>query len=369
MKYAHVVAADPVRLYHLVTDVTRAPEWHPGVRRAEWRGQVDRARPGARFVVHPRSRLRRARHFEVTLAVPGRAFAFKEVSAGRRTDPARWTLSFDSKVDATELTCTVEAARVGTTEPARMLDRIAATAEGRVRVPQPQLGQAHTAEGPLHLSTMFVMHHGFRRDLRDLAAAVPATPLPDRAVWAALARRWERMVTTLHHHHQIEDESLWPPLLAQVDAVGDQVARRSLEEMQAEHAGLDPAVHACTRGFRSMTSAPDASVRDRLTADISEVRTRLLGHLEHEETAALPLAQRYLSVAGWDDFEYAARKEYGLKDLGFAVPWSTLEIPPDQFEIAYAHGGTLVRALLTLTRRRFEREHRTAFRHLEAASA
>lgn len=56
-----------------------------------------------------------------------------------------------------------------------------------------------------------------------------------------------------------------------------------------------------------------------------------------------------------------------LDHLGFAVPWSALEMPREQFEIAFAHGGLLVRAILALTRRRFEREHRVAFRYLPSA--
>ena len=65
----------------------------------------------------------------------------------------------------------------------------------------------------------------------------------------------------------------------------------------------------------------------------------------------------------------AAAKEYGLSDLRFAVPWSAKEIGKDQFGLAFAHGGLLVRALLALTRRPFEREHRTTFRYLSRAGA
>jgi hypothetical protein len=87
-------------------------------------------------------------------------------------------------------------------------------------------------------------------------------------------------------------------------------------------------------------------------------------HTAHEETSALPLAQQYLPVAAWKDSELAACKEFGLTDLGFTVPWSTLELPADQFDIAFAHGGTFVRVVLAPTLRRFIRGHRLAFRHL-----
>jgi hemerythrin-like domain-containing protein len=247
---------------------------------------------------------------------------------------------------------------------ARTPEQITTAAAGREAVCQPRLGQVYTAAGPLDLSAMFVMHHGFRRDVRDLARAVPATAAADAEAWAALARRWKGFATALHHHHRVEDLSIWPRLLDRVQAAGDPEARATLEAVQAEHTLLDPLVETCAGGFRAMVAAPDAETRDRLAADVIRTREVLLDHLANEETAALPLAQRYLSVAAWKDAETAARKAFGIADLRFAVPWSALEIQRDQFEIAFAHGGPLVRAILALTRRRFEREHRIAFRHL-----
>jgi hypothetical protein len=341
---SRVIAAAPAALYQYVADVTRMPEWQAGIARADWIGDV----PGARFRAHHRSGLvRRTRYYEIVAADPGRAFAFRGAAVSSfRLEPV---------ATGTRLTYTGDFA-----DPERSLERIAALAEGRVVVPQPRLGQARTPEGPLDLSAMYVMHHAFRRDLHDFALAVPATPVGDAAVWAALARRWHGSATSLHHHHRVEDVWIWPALLRRAGDEGRQV----MAAMEDEHTALDPLVEACTGGFRAMTAAPDAATRDRLGADVGRIRAVLGDHLEHEETSALPLAQRYLPVAEWKDSELAARKEFGLADLGFTVPWTTLGLPADQFDIAFAHGGAFVRAVLALTRRRFLRGHRLAFRHL-----
>jgi iron-sulfur cluster repair protein YtfE (RIC family) len=274
-----------------------------------------------------------------------------------------WSFAFKAEPEGTTVTASLETG-AEPSDASTALDRIVATAEGRRTIPQARLGQAHTAEGPLDLSAMFVMHHGFRRDLRDLVRAVPATPVTDATAWVALERRWLGMATALHHHHRVEDEALWPMLRERVVALGDEQAEVALKDMESEHGELDSAIGACAAGFRAMVLAPGPGTRTRLSADLVVMQSLLVDHLEHEETSALPLAQRHLSLASWADFENAARKEYGLKDIGFAVPWSTLEIPEDQFAIAYAHGGTLVRAVLAVTQRRFEREHQVAFRHL-----
>jgi hemerythrin HHE cation binding domain-containing protein/polyketide cyclase/dehydrase/lipid transport protein len=345
---SRVIAANPATVYRYIADTTRMPEWQAEITRVDWIGDVTAARPGARFRAHHRrGPSRRGRQYEIDVAEPGRAFGFRGPTESRfRLDPAG---------TGTRLTYTG-----GLPDPGRSLERIAALAEGRVVVAQPRLGQAATADGPLDLSAMYVMHHAFRRDLRDFARAVPATPAGDTAVWAALARRWHGFATSLHHHHRVEDVWIWPALLRRADADG----RRVLRAMEDEHAALDPLVEACDNGFRAMTAAADAATHKRLGADLGRIRTVLGEHLAHEETSALPLAQQYLPVAAWKDSETAARKEFGLADLGFTVPWSAWELPADQFAVAFAHGGTFVRAVLALTRRRFHREHRLAFRHL-----
>ena len=63
----------------------------------------------------------------------------------------------------------------------------------------------------------------FRRDLAAFASSVRATPLGDPATWRALAARWTRFATTLHHHHTAEDTLYWPVLVRAVEARGMRV--------------------------------------------------------------------------------------------------------------------------------------------------
>ena len=93
-------------------------------------------------------------------------------------------------------------------------------------------GQAAAPEGPIDLTTMFVMHFAFRRDLAAFATAAAATPVEDRRTWAALAERWALFAAILHHHHHGEDTGLWPLLAERSDEAGREV----LAAMEAEHA-------------------------------------------------------------------------------------------------------------------------------------
>jgi hypothetical protein len=379
---SRIVAADATLLYHRVADVTRTPEWSRETRRCHWLDGATAARVGARFLGHNTwGVLRWSRLCEVVVTEPGREFTFRTVPSGERGDSTRWTFRFEPAEGGTRVTHAYEIVRrlPPATERlaavllrhhrdrrpdmARSLERIADAAEGRDRVRQPHLGQAHTAEGPLDLSAMYVMHHGFRRDLRDFALTVPATPLADTQAWAALAQRWNGFAMALHHHHRVEDISIWPPLLNRIDAANDAAGRDTLQAMQVEHTAFDPLIQACTERFQTMASAPDAATRDGLAADVVRIRHALIDHLNHEESGALPLIQQHLSTAAWTNSEIAARKEFGLAHLGFTVPWAAHEVPHDQFAIAFAHGGPTIRAILTLTWRRFLNNQRVAFRH------
>jgi hemerythrin-like domain-containing protein len=230
--------------------------------------------------------------------------------------------------------------------------------------PQIELsGQRHVAEGPLDLTGMYMAHHAFRRDLARFAVAARQTPVDDAEVWRALAFRWEQFSGILHHHHTTEDDVLWPQLLVIVDAIGDTAGRATLEAMEAEHNVIDPLLAACAAGFAAMAQAPDAVTRDRLADTTEAARDTLSAHMGHEETEALPLVQGLLSHEGWQRVEKAAGDGKSLSDLAFLVPWVADGLAPAQLEAAFRSLGQAFRVVLPLTRRRYARRERIAFRY------
>jgi iron-sulfur cluster repair protein YtfE (RIC family) len=233
------------------------------------------------------------------------------------------------------------------------------SASARPQVTLP--GQVHTAEGPLDMSGMYVMHHAFRHDLDTFVAAVARTPVADAPTWRALAGRWERFGVMLHHHHTIEDATLWPPLLRHVGSVDG--ARATLEAMQAEHATIDPALTRCGELFAAMAATPDDATRDRLAAQLTTVRDDLTRHLAHEETEALPLVQAHLPEAEWVASEKAAQKSFGLREVAFLVPWAATGLSREERDRAFATVGPTFRIAYRLTRRRHARREAVVFRH------
>ena len=168
---------------------------------------------------------------------------------------------------------------------------------------------------------MYLMHHAFRRDLRRFEAAVRATPLGEVAAWNALARRWDRFAEVLHHHHQVEDEYIWPVLERHAADDGETSATQMLHAMEAEHAQIDPALAAVEASFRAMAAHPCADHRNALDVRVTAVRAALLDHLRHEETDALPYLQRVATPQEEKAMAQGAGARYPLSITPFVVPW------------------------------------------------
>lgn len=221
-------------------------------------------------------------------------------------------------------------------------------------------GQTHVAQGPHDQTGMYLMHHAFRRDLAAFEAAVQQTPLHDDAVWRALARRWDRFVEVLHHHHEAEHVHIWPLMLAEV--TGED--RAVLEAMEAEHDRIDPALTSCTAAFAEVAGRPCADHRNALDVHVTSLRALLAEHLRHEETEALPLLQRTLSDAQNAAVEKGVERAYPVRMMPFLVPW-VMDGVPDEVGVPFLReAGSAYAGLLRVLRPWFARSERRAFRYV-----
>ena len=87
------------------------------------------------------------------------------------------------------------------------------------------------------LTGFMAIHDAMRRDARRLVAC---SERQDRAVAATTGEQlldwWRRVETAIVHHHQAEDEVVWPDLVARRPAFGE---RRP--ELEVDHHALDDA--------------------------------------------------------------------------------------------------------------------------------
>jgi hypothetical protein len=224
-------------------------------------------------------------------------------------------------------------------------------------------GQTHVARGSHDLGDMYRAHYAFRRDLAGFEAAVRHTPVGEADTWEALEQRWELFAFILHHHHTIEDVTIWPVLLGRADAAGDSAAVEVLHAMEAEHDLIDPTLAACTEGFAAMTARPGEDQRNALDVHVTTARQLLLDHLRHEETAALPLVQRTMTGEEWRAAQEYAERGVPIGRLVALVPWVMHGLAPEVRAREVRSAPLPVRVLLRLFGRRFERREVRAFRY------
>jgi len=223
-------------------------------------------------------------------------------------------------------------------------------------------GQAAAPDGPADMTMMYVLHHAFRRDLRDFRAATARLAAGDTAAWGRLRERWLLFTTELHTHHTKEDEILWPLLAGYARAAADLDSLRTLEEMEAEHTRLDPLLTSCDAGFAALARGADAAVHGDLRDDLAELETTLDAHLGHEESAAVPILQRYVPAPEWDVIE--REKFRGRPSVGHArrfLPWIFKGLDDAAAARVLAIGGPPMRMLLATSRRGFGRREAAVF--------
>ncbi|MCQ4044517.1 hemerythrin domain-containing protein [Streptantibioticus rubrisoli] len=159
----------------------------------------------------------------------------------------------------------------------------------------------------IDLTMMYATHNAFRRDLTLLVSASDGTQN-----WAAYKAGWQTFKNYLTIHHTAEDVALWPIMRKKLANRPDDL--RLLEEMEAEHAELDPMMDA-------VDTAIAESNRLRLREYTEDLSTTLLGHLDHEEAEALPLLQSVLTPEEWASFGAEQRRNVGIKGGPAFFPW------------------------------------------------
>jgi hypothetical protein len=226
--------------------------------------------------------------------------------------------------------------------------------------------QVAAPPGPVDMSMMYVAHHGFRRDLASFCAAVRATPVEDRATWQALLRRWQLFSIALHHHHNGEDDWLWPVLVERAERGEKQL----LEAMEQEHAQIDPALEACVAGLRRLAETADPDAHAALVVRMTATKEALHRHLAHEETETMALLQRVLSPQEWHEMDEKFKRSFTPRQLAWAVPWIVDELPDDVLRGIFAQPGAAPLKLVhVLFRKRFAKLNSAAFRHVDAVPA
>ncbi|MEZ5115695.1 MAG: hemerythrin domain-containing protein [Candidatus Nanopelagicales bacterium] len=142
---------------------------------------------------------------------------------------------------------------------------------------------------------MVVVHRVFRRELRLLPDLVRAVPSSDAARVGLVADTADFVLNLLHHHHEGEDDLVWPLLHQRAPLHDDLVTT-----MEHQHQAVNGLLTTALTLVQDWRIAPDGPARAVLADTLDRLRTALLEHLDLEESRVLPLVEEHLSVAEWE---------------------------------------------------------------------
>jgi len=148
---------------------------------------------------------------------------------------------------------------------------------------------------PIEVRDMRIIHETFRRAYEESAALVRANPTPSPARVTFLADHIDFGLTMLHHHHEGEDEILYPLL---VERVPDHATRT--EQIDHEHQAVKETIDAAQTACARWRTAPSTVTGEALANSLDEVNAALLPHLDNEEREVVPLAAVTVTQKEWD---------------------------------------------------------------------
>jgi hypothetical protein len=152
-----------------------------------------------------------------------------------------------------------------------------------------------SATKPIEVRDMRIIHETFRRAYEEAAPLIRANPTPSPARVTFLADHIDFGLTMLHHHHEGEDEILYPLL---VQRVPDHATRT--EQIDHEHQVVKGAIDAAHSACSRWRAAPAPESAEALARSLDEVNAALLPHLDNEEREIVPLAAVTVTQEEWD---------------------------------------------------------------------
>ncbi|MEN4479105.1 hemerythrin domain-containing protein [Mycolicibacterium cosmeticum] len=157
---------------------------------------------------------------------------------------------------------------------------------------------------------------------------------------------------SIHHHHTVEDEVLWPIVTASAGSFVD------LSELVDDHAALDPRldrIRALSTAFRTAPGQPTGAP---LAAALADLHRLVCEHIADEERTVFAVIRDHVSVADWAMVEKAAQR---AGKMSFDGPRVMNVATAEEFAAAAAKANPMLIAFIKLMMHRHNRFERRVF--------
>ena len=148
---------------------------------------------------------------------------------------------------------------------------------------------------PIDVRDMAIVHRTFRNAYEESARLVRAAPAPSPGRVTFLADHIDFGLAALHHHHEGEDELLYPELIQRVPEQAPVT-----EQVEHEHLVIKTALEAASAACATWRQRPSAETGEALAAALDHLNAVVQPHLDDEENKVVPLAAVTFTQQEWD---------------------------------------------------------------------
>jgi hypothetical protein len=151
------------------------------------------------------------------------------------------------------------------------------------------------ASQPIDVRDMAIVHRTFRKAYDESARLVRAAPAPSPGRVTFLADHIDFAIAALHHHHEGEDELLYPKLIERVPEQAPMT-----EQVEREHLLIKTALEEASAACAAWRQRPSAATGEALAASLDHLNSVVQPHLDDEEQKVVPLAAVTFTQQEWD---------------------------------------------------------------------
>jgi hemerythrin-like domain-containing protein len=166
---------------------------------------------------------------------------------------------------------------------------------------------------PIEVRDMRIVHETFRNAYDEGARLVRANPTPSPQRVTFLSDHVDFGLAMLHHHHESEDQLLYPLLIQRAPEQAP-----ATERVEHQHQEVTGAIDAVSEACRLWRRHPSEASGDGLAGALEALNAILQPHLDDEEGTIVPLAAQTLTQAEWDAIGEHARGTMTRKQLPIA---------------------------------------------------
>lgn len=204
------------------------------------------------------------------------------------------------------------------------------------------------------LSGITMAHRAMIADTRRLADLLDAVAQGSHtcAHPGDVDRYIRLLCDSIHHHHTVEDDVLWPIVTASAGSFVD------LSELVDDHAALDPRLDRIRALSATFRKTPGPATAAPLAAALGDLHRLVSEHIDEEERAVFAVIRDHVSVADWAVVEKAAQR---AGKMSFDGPRIVGAATDEEYARMAAEANPLLIAFIKLMTRRHKKFENRVF--------